>query len=284
MLCASDFDLLTSIILIDSIFMRAMTLKSFSISGSRLRLSFRSLVLCVLMSVNIISVSRAADLTPLQILDKADDKLDIKKSKVELEMLVYRNNELRKTYRMLLSYQDADHTMTETTFPPRNEGEKMLQSSRRNYWMFLPNINRSIRISESNNFSNSDFSNSDILSPRLSNEYTPKLLGMEKLNGEEAFQLELLAKDETTPYAKIVYWIRKADFFPLRREYYTFSQQLLKRLDMAVTTQAMKGNPDTLVMSSVLEKDKKTVLRYLKFTGNKEYPEGSFHPDALMKR
>ena len=225
-----------------------------------------------------------AELTALQILDKADDKLDIKNSRVDLEMLVYRNKELRKTYHMTLQYQDADHTMVETTFPPRNEGEKMLQSSRRNYWLFLPNINRAIRISESNNFSSSDFSNSDILSPRLSNEYTPKLLNTETVNQEEAYKLELVAKDDSTPYAKIVYWVRKSDFFPLRRDYYTFSQQLLKRLDIAVTTDVMHGKPDTLMMSSVLERDKKTVIRYLKYTGNQQYPDGSFHQDSLMKR
>ncbi len=220
----------------------------------------------------------------LQILNKADDKLDIKNTKVEFEMLVYRNKELRKTYRMSLMYQDADHTLVETHFPPRNEGEKMLQAGRRNYWLFLPNINRSMRISEANNFSSSDFSNSDILSPRLSNEYKPQLRADEKINEEDCYTLELIAKDESTAYAKIIYWIRKQDFFPIRRDYYTFSQQLLKRLDITSTTQALHGKPDTFMMSSVLERDKKTALRYLKTTADQRYPEDSFHPDTLMKR
>ncbi len=238
----------------------------------------------VLLLAGLAPLPGHAELTALQILDKADDRLDIKNSQIDLEMLVYRDKELRKTYRMALQYRDADHTMAETVFPPRNEGEKMLQAGRRNYWLFLPNINRAIRISESNNFSNSDFSNSDILSPRLSNEYTPKLLSIEKLNQDEAYKLELLAKDDTTPYAKIVYWVRKNDFFPLRRDYYTFSQQLLKRLDIAATTDVMKGNPDTLIMGSVLERDKKTVIRYVKHVANKKYPDGTFHQDSLMKR
>lgn len=230
----------------------------------------------------------AQELSALQILDRADDKWDIKNSTIELELLVYREKELRKTYRMILKYQDTDHVLAETIFPPRNEGEKMLQAGRRNFWSFLPNINRAVRISESNSLSNSDFSNTDLLSPRLSNEYVPQLLGMEKLRDEEAYKLELIAKDESTPYAKIIYWIRKVDYVPLRRDYYTFSQQLLKRLDFRSSSPPINGmpngSPDTFVMSSVLERDKKTVIRYLKFTPGSGFAPETFRESALMKR
>jgi outer membrane lipoprotein-sorting protein len=231
-----------------------------------------------------------AEMSALQILDKADDKwdLNLKNSKVELELLVYRENELRKTYRMILKYQDNNHVLAETIYPPRNQGEKMLQAGRKNFWLFLPNINRALRISESNSLSNSDFSNTDLLSPRLSSEYTPKLLGMDKLRDVEAYKLELLAKDESTSYAKIIYWVRKSDLFPLRRDYYTFSQQLLKRLDMKSSSPPMDGfpggMPDTFVMSSVMEKDKKTVIRYVKYTPNVKYPDDTFSENSLMKR
>ncbi len=227
-----------------------------------------------------------AGASALEILDRADDHwdLNLRNSLVEMELLVYRENELRTTYKMNLRYQDNYHVLAETTYPPRNEGEKMLQAGKRNYWLFLPNINKAVKISESNSLSNSDFSNTDILSPRLSAEYAPSIAGTEKLNGVETYKLELLAKSEDTPYAKIVYWVRKSDFAPLRRDYYTFSQQLLKRLDMRSAAKGMNGMPDTFVMSSVLEKDKKTVLRFLKYTPKVAYQEDTFSPGALMKR
>ncbi|MBI3562354.1 MAG: outer membrane lipoprotein-sorting protein [Gammaproteobacteria bacterium] len=244
----------------------------------------------MVLAVCVTSSGFAQQPSALQILDQADDKwdLNLKNTQVELELLVYRENELRKTYRMVLKYQDTDHVLAETIFPPRNKGEKMLQAGRRNYWIFLPNINRSMRISESNSLSNSDFSNTDLLSPRLSKEYTPRILGTEKLAEIETYKLELLAKDESTPYAKIIYWIRKADNFPLRRDYYTFSQQLLKRLDMKSSSPGVNGipadMPDTFVMSSVLERDKKTVIRYFKHGTVPGFPAETFLPSALMKR
>lgn len=230
-------------------------------------------------------LSGYAEPSALQILDRADDHwdLNLRNSTTELELLVYRENELRKTYHMKLKYQDTDHVLAETTFPPRNEGEIMLQAGRRNYWLFLPNINRAMRISESNSLSNSDFSNTDLLSPRLSVEYKPTLIGTEKLGDVETYKLELLAKDESTPYAKIIYWIRKADYFPLRRDYYTFSKMLLKRLDMKASSTKVSW-PDTFVMSSVLERDKKTVIRYLKQTPGPGFPPETFRESSLMKR
>lgn len=230
------------------------------------------------------------DVTALQILDRADDNwdLNLRNATVGLEFLVYRENALHKTYRMVLKYQDTDHVLVETTFPPRNEGEKMLQAGRKNYWQFLPNINRAVRISESNSLSNSDFSNTDLLSPRLSRDYVPKLLGTEKLRDEDTYKLELSARDESTAYARIIYWVRKSDYFPLRRDFYTFSQQLLKRLDMKASTPvvagAPPGMPDTFVMSSVLERDKKTVVRYVMYKPGSGFPPETFRETALMKR
>ncbi len=258
-----------------------------TIRVSRIRTAIGFTVMLILWTAAPVS-SHAGDAEPsaLQILDRADDHWDLslKNTLVALELLVYRENELRTTYKMNLKYQDNYHVLAETTYPPRNEGEKMLQAGRKNYWIFLPNINRTVKISESNSLSNSDFSNTDLLSPRLSAEYTPRLLGTEKLNDVDAYKLELLAKSEDTAYAKIIYWIQKSDFTPIRRDYYTFSQQLLKRLDMKSTSTMVAGMPDIFVMSSVLEKNKKTVIRYIKYRPNVEYPEGTFSPNALMKR
>lgn len=251
----------------------------------------RSLIVALMVLAALLVIARggsAAEGTPtaLEILERADDHwdLNLRNSRVELELAVYRENELRTTYRMILKYQDTYHVLAETIYPPRNQGEKMLQAGRKNYWLYLPNVNKAVKISESNSLSNSDFSNTDLLSPRLSQEYVPRLVGTETLFGAETYKLELQAKDESSPYAKIVYWVRKSDYAPLRRDYYTFSGQLLKRLDMRSTSKGMNGMPDTFVMSSVLEKDKKTVLRYLSYQPHVGYKPDTFSPESLMKR
>ena len=198
-------------------------------------------------------------------------------------MQVYRDQELRTTYRMSLQYQDSDYLLAETLYPPRNKGEKSLHT-KDNMWLYLPKINKVMRVSESNSFSNSDFSNMDIMKPQLSEHYTATLLGIEDYKGEAAYKLELQAKTEDVPYAKIDYWIRQKDLYPLQRDYYTFSGNLLKRLVMQTKTDIRQGLPDEFIMTSVLEKDKYTVLRYLKIETGKNFPPETFNKDSLAKR
>ena len=64
------------------------------------------------------SLKGHAEPDALQILDRADDKWDpnLKNSQVELELLVYRENELRKTYHMLLKYRDTNHVLAEMIY------------------------------------------------------------------------------------------------------------------------------------------------------------------------
>ena len=124
----------------------------------------------------------------------------------------------------------------------------------------------------------------NIMTTNLSDDYVPTFLGIEEYKGEEVYKLELNAKTEDIPYAKILYWIRKKDLYPLRRDYYTFSGHLLKRLVLQTKTDVRHGLPDAFIMTSVLEKDKYTVLRYLNVETGKTFPPEIFRKDSLIKR
>ena len=227
----------------------------------------------------------AQDMTAEDILTKVDEALDTSNTEMNIEMKVFRKKKLRKTYKMIIKARGWKNMIAETLFPPRNEGEKVLRVDADNMWMYFPKINKTMRVSESGSFSNSDFSNMDILNSQLSIDYTPELLGVEDYKGEETYKLELTAKTEDIPYAKIHYWIRKDDLYPLQRDYYTFSGHLLKRLVMQTKDADVRdGLPDVFLMTSVLEKDKYTVLRYTKFERGQTFPPEMFRKDSLMKR
>lgn len=236
-------------------------------------------ICCVLLA----SPVSAQEMSAAEILQNVDDALDLSGSIVEIEMQVYRANQRQKTYRMNLKYQDQDHMLAETLYPPRNAGEKSLHVGD-SQWLYLPKMNKVLRVSESNSFSNSDFSNMDIVQFRLSLDYRPTLLGIEPVNGVEAYKLELAAKTEDVPYAKILYWIRVSDLYPLQREYYTFSGNLLKRLKLETKTDLRGGLPDVFIMTSVLEQDKYTVLQMTTYTPGQTFPPETFRKDTLAKR
>ncbi len=240
-------------------------------------------IISFLSCVFFITAPVFAEMSADEILKKADETLDISHSLVDIEMKVYRKKKLRKTYRFDVKYREWGYMLAETNHPPRNKGEKMLKVDD-NQWLYLPKINKVMRVSESNSFSNSDFSNEDIMKPTMSQDYTPTLSGSEDYKGEDVYKLELNANSEDVPYAKVLYWIRKKDFYPLRKDYYTFSGHLLKRMVIQSKTDARGGLPDVFIMSSVLEKNKLTVMRYLKIENGQSFPPETFRKDSLAKR
>lgn len=221
-------------------------------------------------------------LTAESILSQVDDLLDLNNSILTMEMKIFRDNTLQKSYQLHMDYKDWDNMKTEITYPPRNKGQVMLQTGD-NMWLYLPRINKTMRISERNSFSNSDFSNTDILNARLGDDYTPILIGEETLDEQETYKLELTAKSPDVTYAKIHYWIRKKDLFPVRRDYYTFSGHLLKRLILNTQTGIRGDKPDTFIMTSILEKNKQTILKYLDVKPCNEFPSLTFSKNSLMK-
>lgn len=238
-------------------------------------------VLVSLLSL-VTSIS-AQDMGADEILKQVETMLTLNNSAIEFEMQVYRSNELRNTYRINLKFRDWDCLLAETLYPPRNKGEKSLHVDG-DMWLYLPKVNKVMRVSESNSFSNSDFSNMDVLDPRLSKDYTPVLVGVEPSEGGDAYKLELTAQTEDVPYAKILYWIRKSDLYPLRQEFYTFSGNLLKQLVYQTKANVRNGLPDTFIMTTVLEKDKYSVMRYLSVTTGQTFPPEIFRKDTLAKR
>ncbi len=230
-----------------------------------------------------ISTPAFAEMSADEILKKADAALDISNSRIKMELKVYRKKNLRKTYMFDMKYREWSYMVSETNHPPRNKGEKMLKSGD-NQWLYLPKINKVMRISESNSFSNSDFSNMDIMKPTMSEDYTPTLLGIKNYSGEDVYELELNANNEEVPYAKVVFLIRKKDFYPLQKDYYTFSGYLLKRMIIQTSIDSRNGLPDTFIMSSVVEENKQTIMRYLHVDGNQKFPPETFRKNTLAKR
>ena len=218
-----------------------------------------------------------------QILKKSDDKVDVSGFFLKFEMKVYRKNKLRKTYRMILKTRGTEKSLMEFTHPPRNRGQKMLRV-KDSIWLYRPKINKIIRVSGRSNAVGSDFSNTDILFVRLDRDYNAKLIDVVDYNGEEAYQLELLAKSEEVTYAKIIYWIRVKDYLPLKRDFYTISGHKLKTLKLEVKSNVFEGNPDSLTMTNVLEKNKKSTLQFKYLKTNKVFPDKIFRKNSLIRK
>lgn len=100
-------------------------------------------------------------------------------------------------------------------------------------WNYLPNIERIIKIPPSmmlQPWMGSDFTNDDLVKESsIVNDYTHRILKTESTGGIPLYVVEALPKPEAAVvWRKIVYWVRKNDFIPLKQEFYSERGELVR--------------------------------------------------------
>jgi outer membrane lipoprotein-sorting protein len=105
-------------------------------------------------------------------------------------------------------------------------------------WNYLPNVERTIKIPPSmmlQPWMGSDFTNDDLVkASNAVDDYTQRVLRVEPLDGAPAYVIEAVPKpDAAVVWGRIVYWVRTADFIPLKQEYYSERDELVRVMSFA---------------------------------------------------
>jgi len=100
-------------------------------------------------------------------------------------------------------------------------------------WNYIPNIERTIKIPPSlmlQPWFGSDFTNDDMVKESsLVHDYNHKLLGEATMDGQETYEIEGLPKENAAVvWGKLIFWIRKADFVPVRIDFYGERGELMR--------------------------------------------------------
>lgn len=114
----------------------------------------------------------------------------------------------------------------ETTAPARSKGEVMLFNDR-NLWYFKPGLRKPVSISARQKLTG-QAANGDIASTNYVRDYDGNVVGTETINGEEAFKLELKARNKNVTYDGIRYWISKKRKVGIKAEFLTLQGAVFK--------------------------------------------------------
>ncbi len=189
-----------------------------------------------------------------------------------------KENDARK-YR-ILSKGNAN-TIVITTEPASDNGQILLMKDR-DLWIFLPDISQPVRLSLSQRLTG-EVANGDLARANFSGDYTPKLVRSETIDGDAYNVLELEAVDRGVTYHRVMYWVRRSDSRPLKAEFYSLSDRLLKTCHYE-NFQKMAGQmrPARLVMEDALKQNEKSILEYSNMR-LKELPDKMFTKEYLKK-
>ncbi|MDD3352529.1 outer membrane lipoprotein-sorting protein [Zoogloea sp.] len=185
----------------------------------------------------------------------------------------------KRKYRVLS--KGNENTIVQTIEPAVDRGQAMLMRGR-DLWIFMPNISQPVRLSLSQRLTG-QVSNGDLARANFAGDYEPKLLRSETINGEKMYVLELNAVDRGVTYAKVIYWVRQANNWPHRAEFYSLSNRLLK-VCRYENFQSLGGRirPTQLIMEDALKKGDVSTLRYSQMTP-KDLPERVFTKQYMDK-
>ena len=134
-------------------------------------------------------------------------------------------SEPRKTkYQVLNKSNQA--SLVETVFPERQRGRKLLMEDE-SLWFYTPDIRRAARVSMQQKLTG-EIANGDLSRTNLAGDYSAKIVGMQTVNGVEAYHLDLRAKREGVTYSRLEYWVAKKDYLPIKAVFYAVSGKVLK--------------------------------------------------------
>jgi len=174
--------------------------------------------------------------------------------------------------------QGYEKSLIEFLEPPQERGTKILMIGD-NMWMYLPSVEKIIRLSGKTKVMGGEFIYDDILRAKLTIDYYVE--SMEK--DEKQTILNLKAKDKIAAYDKIRLIVNSDNYLPIRGEFYTIGGILLKTLDYSeYTTFGKKIIPARLLMQLAVSSDYKTIIEIIKYDDNK-IPKRIFSQEYLKK-
>jgi hypothetical protein len=168
----------------------------------------------------------------------------------------------RRTYVVRASGEDS---LAEATYPPREAGSRLLQNGR-SMWFGKATLTKPVSISTRQKMVG-PASNGDIASTNYAKDYDATLLRIEPVNGEDAYVLNLLAKNRFVTYDRIVYYVSVSRLVPLKAEFYTVSGKIFKTAEFEMNNRLdIDGKVQTFVskmsIQDAIEKSNYSLLQY----------------------
>ena len=174
-----------------------------------------------------------------------------------------------------------ENTVVMITEPASERGQIILMKGG-DLWVFMPEVSQPVRISLAQRLTG-QVANGDLARANFSGDYNPKIVRTESIGNEKYLVLELTAVDRSVTYQRVMYWVNEKSGWPLKAEFYSLSNRLMKRCSYEnFQTLAGKIRPTRLVMEDAMRAGEKSVLEYSEMK-LRDLPDKIFTKEYLKK-
>lgn len=232
--------------------------------------------------------AHASEMPDVQaIVDKVDRLYRSTSSSAELEMVVTTPNWSR-TLRMNAWSEGMDKTFIHIAYPKKDAGIATLRIGNE-MWNYFPKINKVMKVPPSmmmSSWMGSDFTNDDLVKESsMLRDYTHRIITPEGAD-PGLYYVELVPKrDIPIVWGKIILAVRKADFIPVREEYYDEKGAKMRVMEFKeITDFGGRKIPAVLELIPLNKKGNKTVVRYTDMRFDVELDGDAFTLRNLQRR
>jgi outer membrane lipoprotein-sorting protein len=223
-----------------------------------------------------------AELTGEQIMAKVDELMP-NTGTFTMDLTLVRPGKDNRTSRIKVFVKGSDKILVRYLAPAEEKGQGYLRLGE-DEWLYLPNANKSMRVSGRQSMQGSDLSNDDILKLKLSLDYDSKIVGEENGAGQNLYILELVAKRPTVAYGKLIFWVDKTSLLPTKTEYYAISGKLMKTMTYSQNKElGGRVRPTVMEITSELRKGYRTVMSFTEADYKSDLPDQLFTKLNLEK-
>lgn len=230
-------------------------------------------------------IAFAHALTPTEMVARSEKQVRGDSFEGQLKMTVEKDGNTR-TLEIKNWLKGNDKSLVRILNPAKDRGSGTLRL-KLEMWQYLPNVTRVVKIPASmmlQSWMGSDFSNDDLVkSTSLARDYTHKLLGTEKVGGQDTTKIECLPKKGATiVWGKVIMWIRTSDQSPVKQEFFTENGKLVKTFEGSdFKTFGKRTIPTHVVMTPANKPGHRTTLDYVKVQFDQSLPDSLFTESQL---
>ncbi len=247
-----------------------------------------SSILALLLITGIFMSAAGQELSPREIVRKADEKFNGEKTSTSVMAMTI----VRPTWERTIEFKNwtsgKEFALTLITAPARDKGQSFLKRQNE-MWSWNPIIGRLIKLPPSmmsQGWMGSDYTNDDILKESsVVNDYNHEIVGEEELDGRICYKIKMVAKEDAAViWGHQMRWIDKKDFLFLKSELYDEDGYLV-RTETGSEIKSMDGRliPSRIELVPSEEEGHMTIIEIRKIQFNKTINE-SFFSQQNMKR
>ena len=216
------------------------------------------------------------------IVEKADQvRFPAEGFQVEISIASTQTDKTVETHKYRVLSKGNENTVVMVTEPAAERGQIILMKGR-DLWVFMPEVSQPVRISLAQRLTG-QVANGDLARANFAGDYNAKIVRSESINGEQYHVLELTAVDRGVTYQRVIYWVNQKSFWPLKAEFYSLSNRLLKKCHYE-NFQMMVGKtrPTRIVMEDALRGNEQSTMDYSAMK-LRDLPDKIFTKDYLKK-